>query len=383
MRNPLWILNSALIVLGVCAAITLLIVRSDLPSPSPITVREAPEPASRENMKVDITRIYNNDLFGTQIQQAGPAPLEKPTLPQLPQPPAPRPVVYTELPRPQFLPPLEIGLRGVIFTNDEQENRIIIADPKSGKEEIKKIGDKVLDADLIRIGKGKAIFLRSNGQEETLYISARQAQRDPVYPKILPWTKIIQRVGPTEFVIDLPGFSEHVRNLAQFIDMLDVTTAFDDGRVIGCRVGGFDNNALTTALGFEPGDIITKINGIDTTATKNRVRIYQEIRANGSTTPIVVEFMRQGSPIKISYITRTIIEDENHTEAAPVIASEKVALQTPSALQVAHAQQRIEERLNGHPSQKFMDHVEGLRQHDTVAMKQYGGRRGLIERIPS
>lgn len=378
MRNPLWILNSALIVLGVCAAITLLIVRSDLPSPAPIVVREAPRAASRENMKVDITRIYNNDLFGTQIQQPGPAPLEKPALPQLPQPPALRPVVYTELPRPQFLPPLEIALRGVIFTNDERENRIIIADPKSGKEEIKKIGDKILDADLIRIGKGKAVLLRSNGQEETLYISARHAQRDPVYPKILPWTKIIQRINSSEFVIDLPAFSEHIRNLAQFIDMLDVTTAFDDGRVVGCRVGGFDNNALATALGFEPGDIVTKINGIDTTETKNRVRIYQNIRTSGATTPIVVELVRHGTPLKVTYIARTLIPEEDIPEVAP----QKVAM-TPSPLQIAQAEKRIEERLHAHPSPKFMDHVEGLRQHDTVAMKQYGGRRGLIERIPS
>jgi len=98
------------------------------------------------------------------------------------------------MPKPKFLDPLDITLKGIIvLVHNDSKNRAIIADNKTNKELTYKVGSAIEDAQLIRILSNKVIFLRSNGQQEVLYLREKDAELDPVYTIIDNWDGIIQK----------------------------------------------------------------------------------------------------------------------------------------------------------------------------------------------
>src|SRR5690349_17503642 len=118
MRQPLWILNSALALLLFSVCIVLLITK-----PKKITRKQlATTPISssalqQETPKIDLAAIYEKDPFGTvsAVTEAKPKPTQ-PVVPPVPAPPSKPAVSQTARTRPQFLPPLNILLKGVIFS---------------------------------------------------------------------------------------------------------------------------------------------------------------------------------------------------------------------------------------------------------------------------
>ena len=108
------------------------------------------------------------------------------------------PPVLQPLPIPQparidFLPPLAITLKGIIFANYDRENRAIIANNKTKQEALYKIGDKIEDADIIHISQKTRFLLRSNGQERLLLY--RPMTEDPIFSRDKSWqTDVGKRV---------------------------------------------------------------------------------------------------------------------------------------------------------------------------------------------
>ncbi len=216
---------------------------------------EPTKPAPQETTEVStvyIEKIYEHDLFGT-YQEKSTAQPEK-VLPPIPQPPKPQVAVVPPVPTPQFIDPLNITLKGIlVISSQEEKNRAIIQDNKTKAEITYKVGDAVEDAQLIRIFSNKIILLRSNGQQEVLYLREQDAQLDPAYAVIASWPDAIQEVKKDQFVINTTEFLLRIKNLAQFIDLLGLTTAYKDGKSIGCRVGEVEDKSLGHYLGLKTG----------------------------------------------------------------------------------------------------------------------------------
>lgn len=277
---------------------------------APLPERAEIEPTKAEPQKttefstIYIEKIYEHDLFGTYQEK----PLSQPEkeLPPMPQPPKAQVAVVPPVPTPQFIDPLNITLKGIlVVSSQEEKNRAIILDVKTGAEKTYKVSDAIEDAQLIRIFSNKIILLRSNGQQEVLYLREQDAQLDPAYAAIASWSDAIQEVRMNEFVINTTEFLLRIKNLAQFIDLLGLTTAYKDGKSVGCRVGEIEDKSLGFYLGLKTGDIIETVNNIPTKTTDNRLKIYKEVLATPDENAIQVKLIRQNEEQELVFIVQS------------------------------------------------------------------------------
>ena len=302
MKHPIWIFNSILVFF--ITAVCLFVVFTYKTAPE----RESLEPDAfrksiqKDELKVNISKIYEDDLFGTYKKPLTPEEklvFEKPA-PTPPEPAQPKP---PEHPKPQFLDPLKITLSGIIIIGyDESKNRAIIKDEKTSTEKAYQVGDNIEDAQIIKIVHDKVILLRSNGQQEIIYLREYDATHDSTFAPITGWEMVIQRKGKDTFTINTTAFLERVSNLAQFIELLDLTTVYQRGKSIGCRIGKLEENSLGIALGLQSGDIVTHVDNVPATDTPNRFSIYKNIIALKPNESVSADIIRNNNKIHITYI---------------------------------------------------------------------------------
>jgi type II secretory pathway component PulC len=340
MRHPLWILNSAIAVLLIGAFLFMLLSRQKVPYRESIEPELSAERIKRDEIKINLSKIYENDLFDTYQKE-----FKQPISPaiQIPVPQAPIPELprTPEIPKPEFLDPLNITLKGiVVIASDDSKNRAVIQDNQTKNEQTYKVGNTIGDAQLIRIFKNKVIFLRSNGQQEVLYLREKDAELDPTYAALSGWENVVKKIDTYHYTINPKAFIERIQNLAQFIDMLDLTTAFQKGRSIGCRVGQTKKHSLGAALGFTTGDIITHVDNIPATDTAHRFQIYKNIIAKKPNEPITVQVLREHEPTTLVYALEdfSILDKLERTNPAQELAlEEKIKEKQIKAMQQKHA----------------------------------------------
>ena len=333
MKHPLWILNSLLLILALAVSGVIFFTQERVPAREDIEPEEYVKPIQEDTSKINTSKIYEFDLFGTYKKEI-PVPEEKSDVQPLPAPPEPQKVVVPQLPKPKFLEPLDISLKGIIaFLNDDTKNRAIIADNKTQKEKNYKVGDKIEDARLIRIFNNKIMFLRSNGQQEVLYLREQDAKLDPSYAMISDWNGIVEQVGTNDFTINTQEFTKKVKSLGQFIDMLDISTAYKEGSSIGCRIGIVDEKSLGSQLGLKVSDIVTQINGVPATTTTNRFNIYKKITGAKEDDTVTVILTRDNQEITIEYTLQELAPIKVSSLPAPPPEPEKVRDKQLKALQ--------------------------------------------------
>jgi type II secretory pathway component PulC len=293
MKQPLWIVNSSLLLLFIVVGMFIVFSRSKVPTRVSIIPEQAAVEFRTERPIISSKKIYEKDLFGTYIV----VPAVKPADINLEMPPAPiaRPPIIPALPVPVFLPPLNVTLKGIVtVAYDDMKNRAIIADNKTNQEGVYKVGDSIEDAHLMRIFTNKVVLVRSNGQQEVLYLREKDAKIDPMFASLSGWVDIVREIHPNEYSVDPNSFTDRIKSLAQFIDMFDLTTVYKKGQNVGCRVGTIAKDSLGSFLGFQSGDIILKINNIPATDTAHRLKIYKDIvQTPLEGKQITVEFMRR------------------------------------------------------------------------------------------
>jgi len=130
---------------------------------------------------------------------------------------------------------------------------------------------------LIRIFAQKVIIIRSNGQQEVLYLRQEDAESDS--PSIVHgyWDYMIKPVTNDVFIIDPHEFVRKIKSLAQLIDLLDLTSAYQAGKSVGCRIGSLSEDSFAPILGLKAGDIIESVNGIPAIDATNNLKIYQNV----------------------------------------------------------------------------------------------------------
>lgn len=314
MRHPFWIVNSTLFVLLICVLCIIYFSQVAVPE------REDIEPAmysalkKEKKVQVNISQIYESDLFGTYQAVEQMAEVQEPKA-LFDTPPEPQAAEIPELPKPQFLDPLDITLKGIFMVNtDGSKNRSIVSDNKTKKEASYKVGDKIADAQLIRIFGNKIILLRSNGQQEVLYLREQDARLDAGYAMVDEWNYVVKPVGENIFMIDPFAFIKRISDLGQFIEMLHLITAYRQGQSIGVRIGNVDEKSIGTVLGLQSGDIITQIEGIPARTMQERLDIYTAILNKRENERVTVEIMRNKEPLKIEYVLKEFVPQEGQKE---------------------------------------------------------------------
>jgi len=318
MRTPLWILNS-IIALSL-VLILIFVFYSSKKFDSGIKVEaikpsEYPELAKEEKLKPkDIRYIYEgNDLFQTFEQIKPEIPKVLP-IPELPKPPAPKPIISQTNPEVQFLEPLPIKITGIIAHSDESKSQVTLINNNTKESTSYKVGDKVFDAYILRIFAKKIILIRSNGQQETLYMYPEDAEKEINELKQTNWTDVVQQFEQNKFIVNVDNFVLRVQSLAQLIEMLDLSTAFKQGISIGCRIGKIEEKSIGYAFGFRPGDMIIDVANIAPIDTISRINIYNILKALKNNDTVKVSFARNGEKIEYTYLIKTSAAEESEEE---------------------------------------------------------------------
>ena len=189
-----------------------------------------------------------------------------------------------------------------MLVSDDSMSIAIIQDNKTKKDENYKVGDPLEDAQIIRILQNRIILIRSNGQQETLYLTEKDVLTDPAFSKDEDdWGHIAKKIADNSFLLDPQEFAKLVPNLAQFIDLFDLTTVYREGKSIGCRVGKIAENSLGEAMGLQSYDIVKKVANIPATTTSERLKIYDALTELDLDETFTAEISRDDHDLTIAF----------------------------------------------------------------------------------
>lgn len=306
MQQPFWKLNLGLLLVVSSLLAVMFFYKVHLQRPVPIITEKATEQDFIKKPEIDLTKIYRNDLFNTRISEKTPS--EKRTEAQ-PIPPPPQPIKVPPPPveLPKFLDPLPITLTGIFMLNDEAKNRAIIVNNKTKEEKTYKIGDEIEDAQIIAIFPEKVLLVRSNGQQEMIYLRQDTANAEARKITQKDWSRVVKKIQANEFLIDRQEFANEMETLSNFVDTFNLATAYKQGKSIGVKIGKFESLSLASVLGFIPGDIVISINKLPLKTTDERLHVYKEITKLDNNAAITVEYLRNQQTLNIVITMGNII----------------------------------------------------------------------------
>jgi len=337
MRQPFWIVNSTLLLLALVTAGFIYFSRPSIPERQNIEPAPYRTTTKTESTSFNISKIYESDLFDTYQKELVPSEAQE-QIGAIPEPPSPMAIRIPEEPKPQFIEPLPISLKGIVVVlNDDTKNRAIIMDNRTNKETSYRVGDSIEDAQLIRIFSNKVILMRSNGQQEVLYLREKDAKLDPTYASINNWDDVITRISSSSFNINTPEFINRIQSLGQFIDTLEIITAYKQGESIGCRINNVGAGSLGSALGLYKDDIILKINGISVAQTQNRLAIYNQITNLKTNDTITVTLLRNGLEVTQDYVLQDVHSPRKQEVGLRKIPAGEITKEQQKSLEQRHS----------------------------------------------
>lgn len=232
-----------------------------------------------------LNNITNRDIFNTKMPASKetkififqPKNLVEIVYP--PRAPEPLPIQNTLYANKETLPPLQIILHGTIISDNPLDNKVFIEHIRTKEEKDYIIGDIIEDAQIVYINKHKVILIRSNGQEETIYLNKLLKIEEEAIANT-QWNKIIQLGDNNIRSINLDLFNYKIKSFSSFIEQLNVITIFENNIPIGCLMQNTQEGSLAHALGFEENDIILSINDILVNEANTRINIYELILDN-------------------------------------------------------------------------------------------------------
>jgi len=332
MKQQLWIVNSSLLGIFFTACILLKFFEQYPPvrRPGKITLQDSvkkKEPTSQATLEV----IYKNDIFGTFIPQilmppAPPQAIKQSLVTPIPEPQAAQITPIPEPKKQEFVDALNLTLKGIVITSDELKNVVMIAD-ETQKENLYRLGDKIKDAQIIKIIRNRVVFLRANGQQELFFL--RKEDNPLSVPFEERWKMTVKQISPTAFEVDPEYFIKEVDSLGNFVDSLPlIGTAYQGGSPIGIRVGNLEKQDIGLMLGLQPYDIVIAINDITTAEQKNRLTIYDTITQAKIGDTINVKVKRGQQEIELAYKLSKLGQGKTTGAQTPATQSSEQASQS-------------------------------------------------------
>ena len=305
MKQSLWVVNSSLLFLFLITQAVFFLLHVPIPRRTPLEPDTIPVEAKKLGLTVSLTNIYEqNDLFGTYIPSVTPtAKSTEPVVPPMPEAP---PMIKLSIPlEPEkvFIAPLPVNLRGVIYNYDKPDKSIAIIQFKDSKEEANyKVGQIIGDAQILKIYPNRVIIVRSNGQQETLYLLESEATKDMKIEVVKDIDSMVIPFHQGMYHIPVEMFKKHIKSLGRFIEVLDVSTVYKKGKSVGCRIGRSGANTLSDKLGFKQEDIIEEIDGIPVTDMASRVTVFNNMVQKKIGDTFTVKIERSGKPVELKYV---------------------------------------------------------------------------------
>jgi len=230
----------------------------------------APRAATNGNEPtVDLTVLNDSNLFGEDAEQAAP-------------------VVQAVIDAPETT--LSLTLKGIVAPEDNSTGRAVpsaIISGNRGEDHTYQVGQSILDADGATLHSVYAdrVLLNRNGRLETLRLPKElTASATPMgMPSPLPQAAPPQ--GSLREVI--------TENATRLTDIVRIAPHVQEGQVVGFRVTPGRDRGTFEALGLQPGDVVTDINGTVLDDPSQGLQVFQTL---GESSQANVTVLRDGVP---------------------------------------------------------------------------------------
>lgn len=186
----------------------------------------------------------------------------------------------------------------------------------------------------------------------------------------------MQKITDWSYALDPNALKNRIGSLAQFIDMLEMTTAIDKGISIGCRIGQMAADSIGYSLGLRYDDIITHINRMPIASTQERVVVYQSLQNMALNQTVHVTLIRKQKEHTLLFVLKNLSILESGTPRDMQSNQATVELQklgTP--LPGESVRENPTALLSTAPPAAY-----DIQKRDQAAMRKYGGRAGLLQR---
>jgi general secretion pathway protein C len=180
---------------------------------------------------------------------------------------------------------LKLVLRGVFSSDDKDNARAIIADPR-GQEEQYAIGDTLPgDAELSEVHAEKVILMRG-GRYETLRLPRDDMPANTVFRQPTPPPAARSSSSPAERLRTVrENLRERPRDLYNLVRATPKNDA--EGNIIGYELGPGRDPELFAQVGLQEGDVAIQINDIKLDNPANSARALKSAQS-GETVSVTV-----------------------------------------------------------------------------------------------
>lgn len=307
--GPLWCLNLILVFLNFTLVMFLGVVNDSKNYVFALKISQSQEISLPHSEIPKLEKLFDRDLFNTQIPfEVGEKifvyqptifvnPIYAPSLP------AKLEVIDQVSSEQTILPPLQLILRGTIIGDNPLYNKAFIENLRTKEERDYVIGDIIEDAQIVFIGKNQINFIRSNGQEEMIYLNKILKIEEEAIQKIF-WNKICYLNHNEVREINTYLLGLKIKSLTSFIDELGLITFFENNIPVGCLVTAATPDSLATVLGLMNNDVLLSLNDISFSSVSSRIAAYEFIMRQKDNYGFVftLTLLRDNKIVKINFL---------------------------------------------------------------------------------
>lgn len=193
---------------------------------------------------------------------------------------------------------LRLTLSGVFASADDKEARAIIGDER-GKEDTYAPGDSLPGGVKLSAIHADRVILLRNGQYETLRLPRDLRRGGRVKPLSHRQARPVRGGAVVDRNAALQRYRREVKaNPSSLMDYVRATPARENGRFIGFRLQAGRKAGALNELGLQPGDIVTRINGVD---IDNPAKGMEAMRALGDGQTVAVTLLRSGQEVSMNF----------------------------------------------------------------------------------
>ncbi|MDP2658266.1 MAG: type II secretion system protein GspC [Candidatus Deferrimicrobium sp.] len=111
----------------------------------------------------------------------------------------------------------------------------------------------------------------------------------------------VERLGNNRFSIDEAGVAQLTGNLNQFMTQIRLIPFFEGNKSAGYRIAAIRPGTTFEHLGFQGGDVLQQVNGLDVSSPEKLYTIFQNLKDEKK---VSVNILRQGQKNTLTYEIR-------------------------------------------------------------------------------
>jgi len=111
----------------------------------------------------------------------------------------------------------------------------------------------------------------------------------------------VERLGDNRFSIDEAGVAQLTGNINQFMTQVRLIPFFEGNKSAGYRIAAIRPGTTFEHLGFQGGDILQQVNGLDIASPEKLYTIFQNLKDEKK---VSVDILRQGQKTTLTYEIR-------------------------------------------------------------------------------